>query len=352
MRKPEHSSYTTLDFLHWHEGGTLEITPKFQRRGVWNRAAQSYLIDTLLLDLPIPPIYLRIVQNNSQKAILREVVDGQQRINAVLSFVQNKFSLSKNIESPFVGKRFSELAKREQEKILHYSFTCEIFYGADDRDVLKIFARLNTYSVKLNDQELRNGRFFGDFKQTVYDLGFEHLEFWRRRRIFSELNIARMNEVELTSELMIAMIDGVQDKKKTIDHYYEKYDDQFSGRARFVRRFRETIDEINDSLGEILRETEFRRPPLFYSLFLAVCHRTYGVPGIKIRSPHAGKLTRTQHESLNDAVQTLSDAIEAAKKEDGSPPKEYERFVAACLRQTDNLRPRQTRLETIYRLAF
>jgi hypothetical protein len=192
MRKPERSSYTTLDFLQWFEGEALEISPKFQRRGLWNRAAQSYLIDTLLLDLPVPPIYLRIVQNSSQKALLREVVDGQQRINAVVSFVQDKYSLSKNTESSCVGKRFSELSKREQEKILHYSFTCEIFYGADDRDVLRIFARLNTYSVKLNDQELRNGRYFGQFKQCVYELGFEHLEFWRRKRIFSELGIARM----------------------------------------------------------------------------------------------------------------------------------------------------------------
>lgn len=148
------------------------------------------------------------------------------------------------------------------------------------------------------------------------------------------------------------MLAGIQDKKKTIDDFYAKYDERFIGRARAERRFRATIDALNEAIGDILRETEFRRAPLFCSLFLAVYHRMYGVPAIRLATRRAGKLTKAEQESLSDAVQVLSDAVQTAKKEEESTSKEYERFVIACLRQTDNLRPRQTRLEAIYRLAF
>lgn len=352
MKKPDRSNYTTLDFLQWQEAGTLVISPKFQRRGVWSRAAQSYLVDTLLLGLPVPPIYLRVVQDASKKTVVREVVDGQQRISAILSFAQDKFSLAKNIESPVVGKRFSDLSEIEKDAVLQFSFVCEVFYGVEDSEILKIFARLNTHSVKLNAQELRNGKFFGYFKRTAFGLAFEHLEFWRQRKLFTEQNIARMQEVELTSELMIAMLDGLQDKKKSIDGFYEKYDEDFPELREVERKFRSVVDAINESLGDDLKATEFRRGPIFYSLFTAVAHRMFGIKGIKLDTPATGRFTRSDSDGLQEAVRELSNVLVAAKEDADDVSAANRAFVTACLRQTDNVRPRRTRLETIYRHAF
>lgn len=352
MKKPERSSYTALDFLQWHEGGTLVITPKFQRRGVWSRAAQSYLIDTLLLGLPVPPIYLRVTQDTSKRSVVREVVDGQQRIGAVVSYLQDAYPLSKNIETPCVGKRFSQLSETQKNAISHYSFICEVFYGVEDGQILQIFARLNTNSVKLNSQELRNGKFFGKFKQSAYGLALEHLEFWRTRRIFTEQAIARMKEVELVSELLILFIDGLQDKKKSIDDFYERLDEDFPKRQEVQTRFRAVIDAINEAIGENLKQTEFKRAPLFYSLFAAVAHRMYRLPAAKLETPARGKLSRQDSAGLRDAVIALSDILAAAIEKDGVASKSYEAFVNACLRQTDNIRPRQIRLETIYKHSF
>ena len=161
MKKSERSSYTALDFQEWAETGTLEISPKFQRRGVWSRPVRSYLIDTLILGMPIPPIYLRVVQDASRKRMVREIVDGQQRISAVLDFINGKYSLANNIESECVGDRFDDLSHESKDRITQYPFICEVFYGIEDTEVLRIFARLNTHSVRLNAQELRNGNFFG-----------------------------------------------------------------------------------------------------------------------------------------------------------------------------------------------
>ena len=351
MKKPDRSNYTTLDFMQWQAAGTLVISPKFQRRGVWGRPAQSYLIDTLLLALPVPPIYLRVAQDQ-KKGLVREVVDGQQRLSSVLSYVKDGFPLSKNIESPAIGKRFSQLLQEQQDEILRYSFICEVFYGVDDGDILKIFSRLNTNSVKLNNQELRNGAYFGEFKRTCFDLSFEHLEFWRTRKLFSEQAIARMQEVELTSELIIALLNGLQDKKKSIDSYYKRFDENFADRPQIERKFRATIDALNDSVGDILVETEFRRVPLFYTLFTAIAHRMFGLPGLDLQSPAIGRLTRAESDGVQEQVRELSNVIENAKIDTGQIPENLRAFVTACLRQTDNLRPRKTRLEVLYQHSF
>lgn len=279
------------------------------------------------------------------------MIDGQQRISAVLDFISDKYSLSKNIESDCAGKKFSQLTDNQQDQIRHYSFICEVFYGTEDHEILQIFARLNTHSVKLNAQELRNGKYFGPFKQSAYSLALEHLEFWRRHRIFSEPKITRMAEVELVSELLILEIDGMQDKKKSIDDFYLEYDESFPDRRKWETQFRSCMDAVESSCGSILGETEFRRPPLFYTLFAAVYHRLYGLTNFDVSTPASGKMSGQAQESLGNAMRKLSDII-TSSKQDNHVPKNFERFVSASLRQTDNIRPRHTRLELLYKEAF
>src|ERR1700741_877203 len=316
MRKPERSTYTPLDFVAWSETNALVLTPKFQRRGVWTTPARSYLIDTLLLGMPVPPIFLRVRQSDDRKRTIREVIDGQQRVAAVIDFIAGKYALSKNLPADYAGKYFEQLSEAHRDAIRQYSLVCEVFFGVEDAEVLQIFSRLNTYSVPLNAQELRNGRFFGPFKRCAYQLAVEHLEFWRRHRIFTERNIARMSEVELTSELMIVQIDGLQDKKKSIDTFYERYDEEFPERGGVEGRFRSVIDVIGEFVGEWLGGSEFHRTPLFYSLFGAVYHRLYGMPRQTLPTPAAGRLTRTEGEMLRDTVLLLSEKVVLAKQEE------------------------------------
>jgi uncharacterized protein DUF262 len=350
MQKPERSAFAALDFLEWQEGGTLILTPKFQRRGIWKTPARSYLIDTILRGMPVPPVFLRVRQSDDRKKMVREVIDGQQRIAAVTDYINGKYALSSNLGGDYSGKYFDDLEESNQDVIRQYSFICEVFAAIEDAEVLQIFARLNTYSVPLNAQELRNGNFFGPFKQSAYSLASQHLEFWRQNRLFTEQGIARMKEVELVSELMILQIDGLQDKKKSINDFYEMYDEKFPGRRQIEARLRSVIDAINDALADLLVNSEFRRVPLFYSLFSAVFHRMYGLPNEKLRTKHSA-LSRSDEAGLREAVLKLSDQVSRAKQEE-SIPDAYERFVAACLQQTDNLRPRQTRLNEIYKRAF
>lgn len=350
MQKSERSLYTPQDFLGWRETGSLDLTPKFQRRGVWTQAARSFFIDTLLKLMPVPPIYIRVVQSADHKKTIRQVIDGQQRIACVLDYLDGKYRLSRTLAGSWAGKTFDKLTTQEQRTIATYTFSSELFHGISDSEVLQIFSRLNTYSVPLNAQELRNGRYFGLFKQSAYGLALEHLEFWRLNKIFSERSIARMLEVELVSELLVAQLDGMQDKKKSIDQFYASLDDKYSQREVNERRFRDVIDTLNETFEETLTDTEFSRPPLFYSLYCAVFHRTYGLPKSQLSTPRK-ELSKTERRGLLRAVDTLSELIRLGR--DGlSVPKNADMFVNACLRQTDNVRPRQERLKFLYQRAF
>ncbi len=350
MQKPSRAEYTPLDFAQWKAANSLSLTPKFQRRGVWNSAARGFFVDSLLRGMPVPPIYLRQTQSPERDRVMREVVDGQQRISAVMDFIEGKYRLSKTLKGPWAGKTFGALAEEEKDRVTGYAFAVEVFPGISDLEVLEIFSRLNTYSVKLNNQELRNGRFFGLFKQSVYSMAHEHLEFWRRHSIFTEQSIARMNAEEFVSEIYVAFLAGMQDKKKSIDEFYDLYDESFPKQSAIERRFRDVVDDVNASVGEILKETVFRRPPILYSLFCAIYHRRHGLPEATIRTPKTA-LTADVRLSLRDAVEGLSGKVDDTRT-GNEVPRRYEAFVKACLQQTDNIKPRNIRFTELYRAAF
>jgi len=295
---------------------------------------------------------MRLSQSEKKDKVIREVIDGQQRISAVTAYMRDEYPLSSSLTAPWRGKKFSQLSMIEQDEIRNYPFSAESFQGISDAEVLEIFSRLNTYSVPLNSQELRNGKFFGHFKQAAYSLAYEHLEFWRSNKIFTERGIARMEEAELVSELLAAALDGLQNGKKTLDNFYSQFDEIFEQREALLKRFRSTIADIADCI-ESLNETEFHRPPLFYTLFCAVYHFKYGLPKSNLMRPIKVDATLTDElrQRLSQAVSYLSDAIESAKEgvevEDSVEP-----FIDAAAKHTDDQKPRQQRLDILFKRAF
>jgi hypothetical protein len=352
--KTDKAVFTTEDFHLWDTNGLLDLTPKFQRRPVWKPGAKSFLIDTILRGMTVPPIYLRNTQDEKTTKSIRQVVDGQQRIRTVLDFSKPEgFRLSKTLDGPWAGKRFSGLHPDEQRRILQFGFSCEAFKGISDQQVLEVFCRLNIYGVPLNRQELRNGNYFGPFKQTCYTLAFDYLEFWRTNKVFTEMAVARMLEVELTSELLIAGNAGMQDKKKSIDSFYDQWEKIYPNKNADEKRFKEVMSVLSETFpAGALAQTEFRRAPMFYTLYCVVYHHIHGLPERQRESPKK-KLTADDRESLKNAVIELSDIVTQAKDPSAAtPPQKYNAFILASARQTDNIKPRRDRFSTLYDSAF
>ncbi|MDP2918949.1 MAG: DUF262 domain-containing protein [Dehalococcoidia bacterium] len=280
MEEVKPLSYPINDFFNWHKRQELVLQPKFQRRQVWSEKARSYLIDTILRRLPIPKLYMREMIDMTGHRTVREIVDGQQRMSTVIDYISGKFSVNKAQNEDYGGLHFHELPKDVQEKFLRYRFSVDLLEGATDRDVLEVFSRINSYTITLNAQEKRNAKFVSPFKRTIYDLGFEHYRFWLDNKIMTNQNIARMLEAELVSELVIAMLAGFQSGKKTINKYYLKYEEnEFTQQERIIQRFRSTIDQIAMIFENHLSKTNFKRKPLFYSLFCFIFDAKFGLPG-------------------------------------------------------------------------
>jgi uncharacterized protein with ParB-like and HNH nuclease domain len=165
-------NYSVRDFEEWDDRDELVLQPKFQRRDVWSDKARSYLMDTIIRGKPIPKIYMRQDVNPKTRRARREIVDGQQRLHTVLSFLKDGFKISKSHHEDFGGKTFSGLDHNTQRDILKYEFVVDLLQDMPDNEVYDLFARINTYSEKLKAQELRNAKWFGDFKSCVFLTSF------------------------------------------------------------------------------------------------------------------------------------------------------------------------------------
>ena len=365
MDNPRPNTVTPADLLQWRESSNLDITPKFQRRSVWSNEQRSYLIDTLLQGMPVPPIYFRNIFKAKARTQIHQVIDGQQRIRAVLDFIDDEYRISKKlVDAPYKQKKFSDLTRTQQTAILTFAFTYYAFEEISDEEVHNVFRRMNTYSTPLNRQELRHGQFFGPFCRACEGLAEEYYQFWRANRIFTEKRIARMAEVQFTSSLLICQIAGMQDLNRSITEFYDKYDDSFPNRRTHETRFRTTVTQITSVFGDSLKESQFKASAFFYTLYGVVFHRLFRMPNVKLRTP-CRHLSSNEQESLRNAAGKLSEIIAIARQQQsvqttgnkdgmasGSYPSRFQDFVAACLSQTDNIKPRSTRFETLYREAF
>ena len=283
--------YRVSDFLSWQRAATLVLSPNFQRRPVWKSGAKSYLIDTIVRGLPIPIIFLRDQRSDlASFEPKREVVDGQQRIRTLIAYIDplalKDYSPARDdfrvhsVHNPQIADlSFDGLPRNIQQRILDYQFSVHVLSSdIDDREVLSIFARMNSTGVRLNPQELRNAGFFGEFKTSMYAIASQHLERWRDWRIFSEDNIARMQEVELTTEFALLMLNGLTGKSKVaLDRIYKDKDINFPERKEIENRFNTIMDTVDDKLGSEIMNQPFRRRTLFYSLFAYLYDFQFGI---------------------------------------------------------------------------
>lgn len=338
MKNFDSRTYSINDFIEWEERKQLEISPKFQRRSVWSPQAKSYLIDTILKDKPLPKIFIRATTDPKTKRTVREIVDGQQRMRAILSFVKDGFKISKIHNEEYGGLTYSELPEEVQADFLKYELSVDLLLDLSDRDILDIFARLNTYSVSLNKQELFNAKYFGYFKQLVYSLSGDYYIFWIENKIFTDRKIMRMGEAELVTDLLVAIIDGIQ-SKKNVDKYYQLYDESFENKKEIKARFDEVMNLIGNLFEGTLADTNFRTVPNFYGLFVALYHMNYGIP----------KLSAERHEiTIKDypKVRNCLDDINAIFEMEDLP-KEYFEFIKSTKDATTDVPARTTRCEFI-----
>jgi len=271
--------YSVNDFVEWDSRNQLQLSPDFQRRSVWTQKGKSYLVDTILRGKPMPKIL--IAQEIKDKRSIRVVVDGQQRLRSILEYIEDAFPVSRAHNRQYAGKRYSQLPSELQSEILKYEIGVDLLYDLPYREILDIFARLNTYTVRLNKQELLNAKYVGFFKQLAYEMGYRYVDYWISAGIITKAQATRMAEAELSSDLIIALVEGVQ-TNKNIESIYSKYEEDFPEIDFYEKQFEQTMSIIGDIYGsDEISSTNWSRIQLFYTLFTVIAHGLFGLDGLE-----------------------------------------------------------------------
>lgn len=281
----------TLEVLHqkW-KNKDFEIPP-FQRGYVWKQAQASKLIESFLLGLPVPPIFLFASKEDARQL----VVDGQQRMKTVFYFFDGTFGeptqdkktvfrlKGLNESSPFYNKTYEELSEKDQRRLKNCvlrSFIIQQLDPADDTSVYHVFERLNTGGTALSNQEVRNCVYRGPFNDLLRGLNAH--ECWRTL-LGAPKPDSRQKDIELLLRFM-ALLEW---------HDYQKPLKEFMSRA--MKRLNKKSKEELDALA---------------TLFIETCKRTQDALGAKAFHITSGLNTAVYDSMMVGIAKTPTAGVE------------------------------------------
>lgn len=287
-----------LDYLkHALQPGKelIDTAPGYQRRLRWTNKKRSLLIESFLLNIPVPPVFLFEHDYNEY-----EVIDGRQRIETIRAFLSNDFPLTSLEYWPELErKRFNDLPLVLQKGLLRRSLPAVVLLaetrgiGADEIDVRRVlFDRLNTGGIRLNPQELRNALYPGSLNALLIRLA-------RADAFTTTWGIPRLTKNEDTepsedllknalfasladAELVLrffALRDAIVEKRtgslrRILDRYMEREKDVEQTKAQELEvRFLTTLSRLVALFDqEPFRLPKTRRPsrPLYDALMIAL----------------------------------------------------------------------------------
>jgi hypothetical protein len=221
------------------------VIPEFQRKYVWNRAQASRLIESLIIQCPIPVIYLDQEADETLK-----VIDGNQRIWSIRLFIENQFPLRGLRAYPDLnGLRFRELDPRFQRHIENRTLRCITILKETHAQIkFDVFERLNTGAVQLNPQELRHGLYHGDLMERLDELG--KYEPWQE--LSGIRDDKRMRGAELILRFL-ALSNSLRAYKKPLASFLNQFASENRNSVSlndWSEQFKITVDVVKSLFGD------------------------------------------------------------------------------------------------------
>jgi len=163
----EKNDRSLSEFHRWYREGRLILDPEWQRNYVWANQRASRLVESFLIDIPVPVVYLA---ENKQGNY--EVIDGLQRLTSSFRFFEGEYALSGlEILKDLNGKYFKDLDVRFQNKLWNVTLRAVELAPSTPKDLMfTIFERLNTWGTALNEMEIRNCLYRGSLNRSIGQL--------------------------------------------------------------------------------------------------------------------------------------------------------------------------------------
>ena len=237
------------EFYENDTAGKYQYDAAYQRDKVWSEEKKSFLIDSILKNYPIPPVFLRLRINKDTGATTYDVIDGKQRLSTIRDFIDGKVQLPDDFGDDLIGNSelngasFEDLNKFDKYKKQFWRYRIPIIFieTEDERLVRNVFDRLNRNGEPLVPQELRHAKygetkFYKDIKAVAANCCWTN--------IFNDiLEMERMENHEFVSELMFIIINKrIGDYTKgTLDKLYEqcekKYKEEYAEKTILISNY-------------------------------------------------------------------------------------------------------------------
>lgn len=200
----QHSDFSLKTISDMVESKSINVAPHYQRRERWQATKQSALIESFLMNVPVPPVYLS--EDDFGKY---SVIDGKQRITAIYKFMTNQLKLKDmTIFNSLEGKTFSQLPSEIQNalSIRPYLRIVTLLKQTDPDLKYEVFLRLNTGGEHLNSQEIRNVAYAGPLNNLLYELSEDPI-IQERMKITNNTspNYRNMADLELVLRFLTLM---------------------------------------------------------------------------------------------------------------------------------------------------
>lgn len=332
------SEFNVNDYCKAIKSKDIIINREYQRSAkVWPPPARSFLIETIFLDFPIPKLSLYQVTDVKSKKTFKEIIDGQQRSQAIFDFYDNKLKISPSSEIKEVaGKTYSQLDEEYQQKFLDYSLSVDIFVATNPSEIREIFRRINSYTVPLNPEEKRHAQFQGQIKWFIYHLSKKYDQVLVDLGVFRESQLARMADAKLFSEVCHAFLYGISTTSaKNLDKLYEIKDKNFQEKDQLESRIDYSIDFILKL--EDIHNGALMKSYNFYALVLAIFHMRNEVDCLH-EIYQSSSSSQFEIDKVTTNLTNLADSLE-----DTEATNKFPEFVDANLSKTNVAEQRKTR---------
>ncbi len=271
----ESNKITIANFYEGYELGKYNFSPPYQRRSLWTEEKKSFLIDSIIKNFPIPPIFLHQKIDDATGKTSYDVIDGKQRLTALIEFIEGKIPVTDEsgeelVNNPIAGRFFDEFDAGDlaihKSRFWRYVIPIEYVDTGEQAIIDSIFDRLNRNGEPLKGQELRNSSYYGTPLLDLVERVAKQ-PFWLDR--LAVVDRTRMEEIEFLSELTFLLIEGheLHANQKELDELYGKYADSDGVDYQDIETKLGSVSEFMESLNLDYESRKISGVSHLYGLF-------------------------------------------------------------------------------------
>lgn len=219
----------------------LVLRPDFQRRFVWTHEHQEEFLDTILNGFPFPEVYVcRGDIDVVNLTTTQHVIDGQQRLTTIQRYIEGKQ------ERPFAKiPPFAQLADEQKKEFLSYQLVMRDLGEVNDGLIREIFRRINLTKFKLEDIEIHNAVYDGDFIQAAKDIASK--VDLRTYDVFHESEFTRMADLHFVLLVMATLEnDGYFVQDNEVEGFIAKFNEDYPNRSQMTSLLLKTFAAVDD----------------------------------------------------------------------------------------------------------